>query len=144
VLHIVDETLKRLPTEGRGLAVVLATRALATTRLYHDALHKQGWSLLDEPALQGQIDALITRFKADGPAPTTLQDWTRLRTYLEAAGVTHVVLACTDLAFCAATAQRGGLQIFNSSTILAEALVDEFCRQEGIGHTPPSEGARSV
>jgi aspartate/glutamate racemase len=69
-------------------------------------------------------------------AATTLEAWTRLRTYLETVAVTHVVLACTDLAFCATAAQRGGLQIFNSSTILAEALVDEFCRLEGLRRAP--------
>jgi aspartate racemase len=144
VLHIVEETLKRLPAGAPGSMAVLATRALAASRLYHAALEQQGWSLLEEPELQDRIDELIARFKADGVAATTLETWARLRMYLETAGVTHVVLACTDLAFCATAAQRGGLQIFNSSTILAEALVDEFCRREGLRQASSPEGKPSV
>jgi aspartate racemase len=135
VLHIVDETLKRLPVEPRGRAAVLATRALAAARLYHAAMEHRGWSLLDEPALQDQADALIGRYKADGPATATLDAWARLRDTLEAAGVTEVVLACTDLAFCADAARRGRLQIYDSSAILADALVAEFCRLEGISQS---------
>ena len=99
--------------------------------------------MLDEPPLQDHVDALIVRFKVDGFARATLQHWERLSGYLEAAGVSQVVLACTDLAFCA-TADRGdGLQMFGSSVILAEALVDEFCRLEGLPRTPSQGGESS-
>ena len=137
VLHIVHETLRRLPAGGH--AAVLATRSLAASRLYHDGLLQRGSSVLEDSALpalarlQDQIDALIASFKTHGAAPATLERWAALRAHLESAGVDHVVLGCTDLAFCAAADQRGRLQIFDSSAILAEALVDEFCRVEGIG-----------
>lgn len=137
VLHIVHETLKRLPAGGR--AAILATRTLATSRLYHDALVERNGSLLEEPGLQDHVDALIARFKSDGLAPATLQGWAALRAYLDASGVDHVVLACTDLAFCAADDQRGRLQMFDSSAILAETLVDEFCRLEGLHQAPLRE-----
>ena len=132
VLHIVDETVRRLPAVAPGRAAVLATRALATTRLYHAAIERRGWSLLDEPALQDEVDALIARYKADGATGATVDAWARLRDRLAAGGVTDVVLACPDLAFCADAAHRGSLQLYNSAAILADALVAEFCRLEGI------------
>jgi aspartate racemase len=138
VLHIVDETLQRLPAEPRGRAAVLATRALAATQLYHAAMLHRGWSLFDEPALQDQVDAVIGHYKAGGAAKPAIDAWARLRDTLEAAGVTDVVLACTDLAFAADPAHRGRLQIYDSSAILADALVAEFCRLEGIAQAPTS------
>jgi aspartate racemase len=133
VLHIVHETLHRLPTGGR--AAILATHILAASRLYHDALVRRGYSVLEDsecPGIQTQVDALIECFKSHGTAPATLERWAALRAQLESAGVDRVVLACTDLAFCASADQRGSLDVFDSSAILAEALVDEFCRLEGL------------
>lgn len=130
VLHIVDETLTRLPHDAKP-AAVLATRATAASRLYHDALAGQGRRVIEPPGLQDRVDALIARFKADGAAAAGGL-WRELRGELEASGVGQVVLACTDLAFCAAADLRGGLRVVDSSAALADALVAEFCRLEGL------------
>jgi aspartate racemase len=132
VLHIVEETLKRLPATPTGATAVLATRALAESRLYHDILAQRGLVLVSDSGLQARIDALILAFKAEGASPATVAQWHALESWLQGLGATDAVLACTDLAFCAAHQLKGGLQVFDSAAILADATVAEFCCREGI------------
>jgi aspartate racemase len=138
VLHIVDETLQRLPTHPAGATSVLCTRALAESRLYHDALAARGYEVVNEPKFQSDVDGLILAFKAAGAADATVALWLALQAKLARHGVSHAVLACTDLAFCAK--HGAGLQMLDSAAILADATVAAFCRREGLAATlSPSE-----
>lgn len=138
VLHIVDETLQRLPARPTGAVSVLCTRALAESRLYHGALAARGHEVVTAPALQTDVDELILAFKTAGVADTTVALWLALKAKLVRHGVSHAVLACTDLAFCAK--HSAGLQLLNSAAILADATVAAFCRREGLTVTlSPSE-----
>lgn len=132
VLHIVRETMNVLAAIDSAKVAILATRAVTCSRLYHDALVAQGLDVWEGNSLQDMVDDLIAAFKTRGVAKSTVKTWIQLRSRLEADDITHVVIACTDLAFCAYEKYKGALQIFDSSQILAAALVDEFCRREAL------------
>jgi aspartate racemase len=133
VLHIVRESLAHLPAGAGRRTAILATRSVVDSGLYHASIRAAGGTIVEVP--QAEVDALILAFKRQGADPVTLALWNGLRTRLEQLGTQDVVLACTDLAFCAKAPGSTTITCHDSLQVLADATVREFCRREGLKMT---------
>lgn len=124
VLNIITETINRLGPKPKTTAI-LGTGLTLRNQLYQKKLTGKGKPIFWNPALQEQVDQLINSIKGMAVSEEALQKWRAIEAILLGNAVSEVIIACTDLFFCAEMS-CDGLTIYDSSAILAESLVQKY------------------
>lgn len=122
VLHMVDETILKLPNDAEK-AALLATPATVQAGIYQQALSKQGVELDQRDDWQHWVNAMITNIKA-GQIQESNRIWQRLHSELVET-VDIAILACTDLNVITKDKQTE-LVMVDSALCLAQATVKRY------------------
>lgn len=130
ILNIINETMSHLEPYTTNVSL-LATRAIAESRLYQDQLEMKNKLIFWSDELQSKVDELILKIKIRGVSEETLRLWQDIESMIRNEGVTEVVCACTDLTFYG---HESTLKFYDSSEILAASLVHKYINETRVIH----------
>jgi aspartate racemase len=123
VLHIVDETIKRLPANIKKVAL-LATEVTIKSKLYHKKLDALSIAIEHCDALQAEVNRLISMLKTEGFSRNAYQLW---HTIIKSLNCDCVIIACTDISICLNAADNPKRFVFlDSNAILAETTYSKY------------------
>lgn len=123
VLHIVDETIKKLPTNIRKVAL-LTTEATLKSKLYHKKLDALSIAIEHSDSLQQQVNHLILTLKKESFSRDAHQLW---HSIIESLTCDCVIIACTDISICLNAADNPKRFVFlDSNAILAETTYNKY------------------
>lgn len=126
VLHIVNETVKKIPSTVDRV-VILATPTTINSQLYHQPLASRGISVIHTAALQEQVNALILMLKKEGFSEQAKNSWRDILAMIQGFMCTMVIIACTDISVCLNDKNNPDNIVFlDSNKILAEASYDKY------------------
>ncbi len=132
MLHIVDETIKRLPANMKKVAL-LTTEATLKSKLYHKKLDALSIVIEQCDTLQQQVNRLILILKKEGFSGDAHQLW---RSIIESLSCDCVIIACTDISVCLNAADNPKRFVFlDSNAILAETTYRKYLEIQN-----PSDG----
>ena len=132
VLHIVDETIKKLPANMKKVAL-LTTEATLKSKLYHKKLDALSIVIEQCDTLQQQVNRLILILKKEGFSGDAHQLW---RSIIESLSCDCVIIACTDISVCLNAADNPKRFVFlDSNAILAETTYRKYLEIQN-----PSDG----
>jgi len=124
LISMIDETAKTLAAQLPGSAVgILATAGTIWTRLYQDAIEREGLSsLVPDEAGQARVTAAIAGVKAGqtGVEQTTLVQATAAELVMR--GAQSLIVACTELPLIL-WQEHVTVPLFDPTRILARAAV---------------------
>lgn len=123
VLNMVQETVRRLPSSCRTVAL-LATPGTIQSGIYQSALETSGIVCVCDDQWQDSVQRILALIKTGGDLDHARHCWSGLLNQL-AAEVDAAVIACTDLNVVHDGATRT-LICIDSSACLAEAVVDKY------------------
>ena len=136
LLHIVEETVKYLPTQ-LARVTLLATPTTVDSGLYQAGIVKAGHELILHEEWQTTVNQLIQGIKAGTSQTELLARWEDLLEELRQEAVSTIMTACTDLNVITDRVQTD-ITIVDSTRCLAQALVREYLhREEGKRSNPP-------
>jgi aspartate racemase len=127
VLDMIDETAKRARYDlgERAVLGLLTTDGTLRTRLYHDALSRQGVAVVipgDEA--QRAVMGVIAEVKHHGVPDTGLESLSPAIDDIAGQGATAVMAGCTEIALVLSD-QPPTLAWLNPLQVLAERLIEE-------------------
>jgi len=124
ILNIIDETISQI--DNKAVAVgILATRTAIASKLYQKGLKQNKIHYFWNEELQKNVDDLVLSFKKTGASTQTLQLWKKITVILKNSSIKHVIIGCTDLAFCADYNNKE-FDLYDSSYALANSLVKKY------------------
>jgi aspartate racemase len=125
VLHIVDETIRRIEPGEPGMRVgLLATRGTIASGLYQSALDAVGYHpVLPTEDLQGEAQAIIEGVKGGGDRSGLTKRLHNLIDRFVERGAERLILGCTELGLV--LGPDPGLPVTDSLWALAEATVEQ-------------------
>jgi aspartate racemase len=120
LLNIVDESLARLGTNGRRVALI-ASRATAESGIYQAGIQATGREYVDL-GMQATVDRLLLASHDDAKHPECETLWQELLASARTSGADHTLVACFDLS---TSIRRHGLssQVVDTAHCLADATV---------------------
>lgn len=107
-----------------GSVAVVATRQTMISGLYTQPLADAGIAYEANDLCQTMIDDLLVLRKKEGLTDAVLGKWRELLGVYLKAGVTQILVACTDLGFIAEHA--AGLTVVDSSQVLAQETIKYY------------------
>lgn len=122
LLNMVEETIKRLPKNAKK-AALLATNPTVQSGLYQRFLSHYGIEYISKDHWQDVVDQLISNIKS-GDMKHALEIWENFYSEI-IQSVDTAIIACTDLNMIT-DQNRGEIHFLDSSTCLAEAVVDYY------------------
>lgn len=125
VLNMIELTLAKLSLHQGGVAV-LSTRQTFELGLYTKPLMAAGFEVCVDEAIQSLVDDLLLLRKTQGITAETMAVWQDVRTCFDDAGVTQVLVACTDLGFI--TSHASEFEVHDAGAILAAETVRHYLR----------------
>ncbi len=125
VLHIVDETIRRLGPGGSGLGVgLLATRGTVMSGLYQEALGDTGHhAVLPAEEFQRETQAIVEGIKGGENRERSAARLLSVIDHLAGLGAERVILGCTELGLALEGEPR--LPTIDSLRALAAATVEQ-------------------
>ncbi|GAA5417817.1 broad specificity amino-acid racemase RacX [Paraliobacillus ryukyuensis] len=125
-LNMVDETINKLPTATKKVAV-LATQQTIESNIFQNKLTIAGFESVDLSREQHKVDQIIKHIKT-GEINTAQQLWLEVSTNL-AEKVDTAIIACTDLNVII-DHEEAPFPLVDSSTSLAQAIVSRYLSLE--------------
>jgi aspartate racemase len=127
IVDVIGITLAAVPCSIQKLTI-LGTRPTLDSEIFQQGLARAGLEYVLHPDWQKQIDAIIFSIKTEPTIKNGVRLWEDLSESLVQEGIGAIVFACTDLSIL--FEQRAPLfQVIDSSTCLAEAVVNEWVRR---------------
>lgn len=128
LLHIIDETLDRLPGEPCR-TTFLGTPSTFEMGLYQDGIARKGHTFVFREEWQDAVNELIACIKTEPDDTRSAALWDALIRDVMDDSVQCAIIACTDLSVAAG--ETPGLAIVESSRCLAEAVVKKYLEKTG-------------
>ncbi len=125
VLNIIDETIEKLKQNDIKEVALLASSAVLKTRLYNGKLEEAGIKLiLPSQPYQEKIMEAIFDVKS-GDIETAVQKTDYVLKHIVEKGAKAAILGCTELPIVIEHLKCEALQFFDTSEILAKAVVEK-------------------
>ena len=120
VLSIIDETVSQLPKSPKKVAV-LSSRYLAQSNIYQNALIAAAHKVFDlSSEMQQLVSSCIEQLKCSSELlDEQIEALALFRDHLSENGVTHIILACTELSMISTHPLWFQMKIIDSNTVLA-------------------------
>lgn len=124
LLNVIEETAKHLPEEPTKITL-FATSVTFEAMIYQKKIEALGHDFIFKKEWQGAINEIIKAVKGKKSIKEAVLRWNELIIKVKKEGITHVVVACTDLNVLM-NDSRGIMNIVDSSRCLAEAMVRKY------------------
>lgn len=135
VFNIMDLAVASLKAPAEAKTALIATTPTVDSTLYQEKLSARGFVPFHTPELQTKVIALLTELKANRFGGSAHELWGDLVAFLEAAGCSHAVIACTDITPCIPL-RATSIQFVDSAGVLGKATIEEYLRRREISSVP--------
>lgn len=127
LLNIVEETVKHLP-EKQTKITLFSTVSTFQSMIYQQKINSLGHDFIFKKEWQEIINQTIKGVKDNKPLKEITAKWLELIIKVKKEGITHAVIACTDLNVVI-NHSRSPLNMIDSSRCLAEAVVKRYMQE---------------
>ncbi|MDF2869207.1 MAG: racX [Anaerocolumna sp.] len=124
LLHIVDETIKKLPETPQRVSL-FSTKTTFESGIYQSGIEQSGHEFVFKEKWQYELNVLIKGIKSDKEDPENVKLWKRLLEEVKGESIQHIILGCTDLNVVVVKTPEA-INIIDSAKCLSEAVVRQY------------------